>query len=353
MSVLVLGGTGAIGKFLVNMLNQNNKEVFVTTRRSISNINNIKFIQGNAHDLVFLSQICSQKWDTIIDFMSYKTEEFNKRIALLLKSTKHYIYISSARVYSNKENPIKETTLRLLDVSNDKEYLDTDEYALTKARQEDILKKQSNKNYTIVRPYITYGEKRFQLGVLEKEEWLYRALHGRTIVFPKELIDKKTTMTSGHDVAEFIYKLIDNPHVKGETFHVTNGQSITWKEIINIYIKIIEKEIGNRIKIQYVSNDMFLKCRYANLKYQLIYDRLYDRVFNTTKEETIVDITKFETLETGLEKCLKAFLQAPKFNNIDWINEAQKDKLTKEKTSYSEINGIKNIIKYMIQRYLK
>lgn len=240
--------------------------------------------------------------------MSYKTEEFNERIILLLRSTKHYIYISSARVYSDKEYPIKETTLRLLDVSNDKEYLNTDEYALTKARQEDILKKQSNKNYTIVRPYITYGEKRFQLGVLEKEEWLYRALHGRTIVFPKDLLDKRTTMTSGYDVAYFIYKLIGNPNVKGETFHVTNSLSITWKEIINIYKKIIEKETGKKIKIQLVSNDLFLKCRNANLKYQFIYDRLYNRVFDTGKEKQIVDVTKFVTIESGLETCLKTFL---------------------------------------------
>lgn len=353
MPVLILGGTGAIGSFLVDILNLNGKKVFVTTRRNIIDKNNIKYIQGNAHDINFLSRICSQKWDTIIDFMSYKTEEFNERIILLLKSTKHYVYISSARVYADKEHPIKETTSRLLDVSNDKEYLNTDEYALTKARQEDILKRQSVKNYTIVRPYITYGEKRFQLGVLEKEEWLYRALQGRTIVFPKDLLDKRTTMTSGYDVAHFIYKLIENPNVKGKTFHVTNSLSITWKEIINIYKKIIEKETGKKIKIQLVSNDSFLKCRYADLKYQLIYDRLYNRVFDTRKEEKIIDITKFVTIESGLETSLKTFLRAPKYNYINWIYEAKKDRLTNEITPLPEIGGIRNKIKYLIYRYIK
>lgn len=353
MPVLILGGTGAIGSFLVDILNLNGKKVFVTTRRNIIDKNNIKYIQGNAHDINFLSRICSQKWDTIIDFMSYKTDEFNERIILLLKLTKHYVYISSARVYADKEHPIKETTSRLLDVSNDKEYLNTDEYALTKARQEDILKMQSNKNYTIVRPYITYGEKRFQLGVLEKEEWLYRALQGRTIVFPKDLLDKRTTMTSGYDVAHFIYKLIGNQNVKGETFHVTNSLSITWKEIINIYIKIIEKETGKKIKILLVSNDLFLKCRHADLKYQFIYDRLYNRVFDASKEERIIDITKFETIEGGLETSLKTFLRTPKYGFINWIYEAKKDRLTNERTSFQEICGIKNKIQYLIYRYIK
>lgn len=353
MNILILGGTGAIGSFLVDFLyKEKRKDVFVTTRRKISDKDNIRFIQGNAHEFSFLSQICSRKWDTIIDFMSYKTNEFNQRVGILLDSTKHYIFISSARVYSNNELPIKETTPRILDVSNDREYLNSDEYALTKARQEDILKKQNSNNYTIVRPYITYGNQRLQFGVLEKEEWLYRALKGRTIVFPKDAYNKKTTMTSGKDVAYFIYNLIDNIHVKGETFHVTNNQSVTWKDIFNIYRRIIEREKGIKIKLKLVSNEHFFKCRSKSLIYQLIYDRLYNRFFNTSKEEFIVDIKNFETIENGLETCLKDFLHSQNYNYINWKYEAKKDKLTNELTNLSEICGTKNKIKYLIYRFI-
>lgn len=70
-----------------------------------------------------------------------------------------------------------------MDVCNDKEYLDSNEYAIAKAKEEDILFRSPNKNWTIVRPSLTYAENRLQLGVYEKENWLYRALHGRAIVF--------------------------------------------------------------------------------------------------------------------------------------------------------------------------
>ena len=75
--------------------------------------------------------------------------------------------------------------MRLLDVSHDSIYLKTDEYALAKARQEDILRKSGKNNWTIIRPYITYSESRLQLGVLEKEAWLYRALKGFQEMFWK------------------------------------------------------------------------------------------------------------------------------------------------------------------------
>ena len=51
------------------------------------------------------------------------------------------MFLSSSRVYASQESPIREDSMRLLDVSHDSIYLKTDEYALAKARQEDILRK--------------------------------------------------------------------------------------------------------------------------------------------------------------------------------------------------------------------
>lgn len=47
--------------------------------------------------------------------------------------------MSSSRVYADSQTPITENSPRLLDVYKEEEYLKTDEYALSKARQEDIL----------------------------------------------------------------------------------------------------------------------------------------------------------------------------------------------------------------------
>ena len=132
---------------------------------------------------------------------------------------------------------ITEDTPKLLDVCKDEEYLSTDEYALTKARQENILRKSGSTNWTIIRPYITYSEIRLQLGVNEKETWLYRALHGHTIVFSQDIAKNYTTLTYGYDVARGMASIIGKPETYGEAFHITQSKPMKWSEILNLYYR--------------------------------------------------------------------------------------------------------------------
>lgn len=351
MRVLVLGGTGAMGVHLVNILAQNNVEAYITSRSTRKSYDNIHFIKGNAIELDFFNSLLQEKWDVIVDFMVYSSSLFKNRIQKILESTSQYVFISSARVYANSDLLITEDSSRLLDVINDEEFLKTDEYSLTKARQEDILKNTNLKNWTIIRPYITYDKNRLQLGVLEKEEWLYRALKGRTIVFSKDIISKFTTLTYGLDVSQSIFKILGNKEVLGETFHITTTESLTWNEVLNIYIKVLEDYLGYKPKILLKDLDTFLEC--FPVLYQVSYDRLYNRKFNNLKISNYSDVDEFISVKEGLKKCLEDFLKEQYFKDINWRNEAMKDKLTKEQASYSEIKGFKNKIKYILFRYLK
>ena len=139
MKILILGGTGAIGKHLVNQLSINSKnQIYVTSRKKI-NSSKINYVLGDAKNLSFLALLLNEYWDVIIDFMSYSTQEFDNRFSLLCKSTKRYIFLSSSRVYSNSKEKLNEESIRLLESSLDHTYLNSDEYALSKARQEDLL----------------------------------------------------------------------------------------------------------------------------------------------------------------------------------------------------------------------
>lgn len=170
-------------------------EIYVTSRKQMTSRDNLHYIQGNAKDPDFFVSLLNRKYDVIIDFMVYGTDELERRLPELLSHTDQYCFFSSSRVYAESRQPITEESPRLLDVCTDQEYLHTDEYALAKAREEDLLRKSKEKNWTIIRPYITYNDYRLQLGVYEKENWLYRALQGRTIVLPKDIADRKTSLT--------------------------------------------------------------------------------------------------------------------------------------------------------------
>ena len=174
MKILILGGTGAMGVHLVNLLSSNpNCRITVTSRSRREGKDNVSYVQGNGHDIAFLNTLLKDKYDVIVDFMNYHTEEFRERYRILLNACGQFVYLSSSRVYADSDSPITEESPRLLDVTTDAEYLRTDEYALAKARQENLLRESEHKNWTIIRPYITYSEIRLQLGVLEKEAWLY------------------------------------------------------------------------------------------------------------------------------------------------------------------------------------
>jgi nucleoside-diphosphate-sugar epimerase len=347
MKVLVLGGTGAIGMHLVHLLSNNGVETIVTSRKQKSAEENINYVQGNAHDIKFLQTILLEPLDAIVDFMSYSTQSFKERISFLLDATSQYVFLSSSRVYADSE---VQNSPRLLDVSQDIEFLSTDEYSLAKARQENILSTSKRKNWTIIRPYITYSENRLQLGTLEKEAWLYRALQGRTIVFSSDINSKFTTLTYGLDVSKGIMAVIGNSKALGDTFHITINHSITWSDILGIYLSVLEKSLGQKPKVLLQDLHTFFKC--TSGKYQIYYDRLFNREFNNSKISQYLNVDNFTKADVGLLKCLEGFLVNPRFNRINWKLEALRDRQARERTPLMEIQGIKQKVKYLFFRYL-
>ena len=351
MKILILGGTGAMGVHLVELLSQEpGNRITVTSRSRRKGRGNVSYLQGNGHDMGFVASLLEEKYDVIVDFMNYRTEEFLERYQLLLTSCGQYVYLSSSRVYAGSDTPITEDSPRLLDATTDADYLSTDEYALAKARQENLLRESGKKNWTIIRPYITYSEIRLQLGVLEKESWLYRALHGRTIVFSKDIAGCLTTLTYGLDVARAMAALIGREETKGEAFHITVSEPIRWSEVLDIYLDVLEQKTGKRPQVRMTEES--LNLQYAWGKYQVKYDRLFNRTFDNGKISRFVDTTAFVKPQEGLRTCLETFLEHPVFQGINYSVEAKADRVAGERTPLREIDTWKHRVKYMLYRYI-
>lgn len=348
MNILVLGGTGPMGVPLVQKLSKEH-QVYVTSRSQRESRENITYIQGNAKENEFLTRVLTmQPWDAVVDFMVYSVAELQAYTPLFLDNTKQYIFISSSRVYAEADGLITENTPRLLEASQDDEYLKTSEYALLKARGEDVLLKSGRTNFTIIRPTITYNTYRLQLGVLEKENWLYRALHGRSIVFSEDVNDKLTTMTLGDDVAGGIISVIDEPKAMGEVFHVTSPISLPWHEVLATYVAVLKKHLGRDIPVVMTKKSTNLK--FPSRVYQLIYCRYFNRTFDNSKIAQFCDVNSFTLPQVGLAKCLEDFLKAPHFNRIPWDIEAVNDKVTGERTPLREIPHMGNKFTYFCYR---
>ena len=350
MNILLLGGTGALGIALTDILKNSEAKLYVTSRSLQQSKGNVQYIQGNAMDLEFVKSLMDRQYDAIVDYMIYPPQVFQSRFRFLLKHTDQYFFLSSSRVYAQSVQPLTEQSPRILDICKDYVYLATDEYALAKAREEDLLRSSNMTNWTIIRPYITYNSNRLQLGVFEKENWLYRALQGRTIVFPRDIAERRTSFTYGADVSRVMAHMIGNPKAYGKTFHIVNSEKITWNDVLELYLEIIEHKTGKRPAVKIVDTSESLMKVWS--PWQIKYDRKFDREFDSSAVQEICGDIEFVTVEAGITKCLTAFLEHPSFLKIKWRFEAWADKQVGEFTSFKEIEGVKNQIKYLKQRLL-
>ena len=350
MKVLLLGGTGAMGVHLASLLNEDKTETYVTTRKTRKDYGTVHYITGNAHSDEFLLPFLeNENFDVIVDFMVYNTEEFKNRASKLLDSCKQYVFLSSSRVYADSKNPITEESPRLLDISTDKDFLATDEYALTKARQENVLFENEKQNWTIIRPYITYSEIRLQLGVLEKELWLNRVLQNKTVVFSKDIFEHYTTLTYGEDVSHGIKSLLGKEEAFGQAFHITQTKALKWSEVWDVYNRVLTEEFGKSPKIKLVDLNTFHKF-YSGV-YQINYDRLYDRVFDNSKISKFLETKNFLSPEIGLEKSLREFIKnGANFGFTFWRTEGIADRITGESVLLLKIPGVKNKLNYIFGR---
>lgn len=160
MKILLMGGTGAMGAVLAPLLAQKpDHRIYVTSRRKMNNLKNITFLKGDAKNLDFLVPLLEEKqFDVVCDFMLYSVDELKSRITQLLSKTKHYIFFSSARVYAETQELVEEKSKRLLDITDDEEYIKDFEYSLFKAAEENLFTNSSYNNWTIIRPYKTYSK---------------------------------------------------------------------------------------------------------------------------------------------------------------------------------------------------
>lgn len=344
--VLVLGGTGAMGVYLVPALLDAGFEVQVTSRaQQQSEHPRLQYFQGNARHAPFVREVLARtRPDAVVDFMAYDTSEFQDRRDILLNGTSHYLFLSSYRVFADSSPaPLTERSPRLLDVCKDKAYLATDEYALAKARQEDLLRAAGKTNWTILRPCITYSRTRFQFGTLEANTLCFRALQGLPVIMAREILEKQTTMTWAGDVAKLVARLVLNPVALAEDYNVVTAEHHLWSEIADYY--------RISINLRVVETDLAAYVRVVGHPYQIRYDRLYDRILDNAKVLAATNVTQpnFMSLREGLRQELSSFKQRPVIQYPSFALNARMDRATGTRMSLDGFS-LKRKIRYFLDR---
>ena len=179
----------------------------------------------------------------------------------------------------------------------------SDDYSVYKARGENILRVLPNRNWTIVRPAITYSYLRNQLVTLEAPDTVGRAFAGKAVVLPEQARNVQATMSWGGDVARMIAGLLFNEHARGEAFTVATAEHHSWGEIADYY-----KAICN-LEAVWVDKEDYIRILRPDpydfgARWQLEYDRLFDRIMDNSKVLAATEISQSELtpLYDGLER---------------------------------------------------
>lgn len=317
-NVLVLGASGAMGQYLVPILAEKGFHVdAVALDEQKSDHPNINWIKGNAKDMAFRTELLNRHYDGIVDFLIYTTNELVPYLPGILSASGHYIFLSTYRIYNGLENPTKETSPRLLDSSDDVLLVNSDDYSIYKARGENILRNAfADKNWTIIRPAITYSRHRYQLVTLETPHTVARARQGKSVLLPDTAKNVRATMSWAGDVAQMIAGLLFNEKALHETFTVATAEHHTWGEIADYY-----KDICG-LNTVWVPQEDYLYCLtrrnpYSTLpcKWQLVYDRLFDRVMDNSKVLAATGMKQedlkplYDGLKYEISRCTQEFIE--------------------------------------------
>ena len=320
--VLVIGGTGTMGRYLCPILAQKGYEVHAIAGEIRKDQPGIRYFFTNALDNDALKSFLKNGYDAIVDFMWYDISLYESRYQLFLKNTDHYFALSSYRVYAQSEAPLTESSPRLAEaLSLDDVWHHATGYAQTKCRMEDLLQQSDSDNWTILRPTVVYCPGRMPLVNWSKNEVALRAYASREIVLPREAMDKQTTIIWGEDVARMIAGLMFNPQAKREIYTTATAETITWGEILNFY----SEKFG--LKAHLCETDEYFRMicdgstdeKVVNQRrFLLYYDRLYNRSVDNSKvlRDAGLQQSDLMPIRKGLELAIEGIIPAS-FQSMD------------------------------------
>lgn len=302
--ILVLGATGAMAVYLIPELLKKGYTVDGVSLDDVKSDNeNLRYIKANAKDIDFLKELLKENYDGIVDFMLYfSVDEYKPYYELFMPNTKHYVFLSTYRVYAG-DTPLHEGAKRLLESELPDDFAYEREYSIYKAQEEDFIRSGKYKNYSIVRPAITYSKRRFQLTTLEAHVLVYRMLRGKTVVLPESAMDKQATMSWAGDVAKMFSAILFNPRAFGETYNVATSEHMPWRDVAKIY-----EDIGG-LKYITVDDETYFYIMYGSEgsvygKQQLMYDRCFNRIVDNSKILELCGLTQSDLmpLKDGLAR---------------------------------------------------
>jgi len=299
--VLLIAGGGTLGTYVSEELMRHGASVeVICPEEKVSDNERLTFHQSLA-TRELLSELFSKKhYDGIVNFIHYKEAEDYKKIhPLLIANTDHLIFLSSYRVYADEQHPITEQAPRLTEIVTDKDFLENEKYAVPKSICEDYLRNEcADEPWTIVRPVISFSERRMDLFMYSGDRLLRAADAGEELLLPEYARNYSAGLDWAGNSGKLIANLLFKPNAIGETFTIYSGHGLTWGEVAEAY----RRTIG--LKVRWCDEKEYLTFDNVRTKWAYLYDRHFNRDVDCSKVLKETGLTKgdFSTVEEGIKQ---------------------------------------------------
>lgn len=325
MKVLLMGGSGIISSEICNLALERGYEVTILNRGlrkekmnplAKSIICNLKTEPIDS----IISKLDPEGYDVIVDFVSYYREQLKKMLRVAEGRCKQFIFISSATAYLNKKDG---TRYSENDMVGDTGW----QYAAEKANCEKLIVESAERysfEYTIIRPYITYGETRIPYQVIPQHYYtlINRMINKKPIPLFGEKV--RCTLTTSKDFAVGAVGLFLNANAYGQAFHITGECETTWEEVLYIIARNIGVE-PNIVRLDTKTLERGTRRLGFDVD-EIIYDKGRDMLFNNDKiKKCVPDFIGDTCLEEALIRSLNFYRDNKAKQIVDYTWDARID----------------------------
>lgn len=291
---LMIAGGGTLGAYVTDeLLRLGHCVDVICLEDQVSKNERLRFYKAKATIDYLKSLLAQTHYDGIVNFIHYNDyRDYIPYHELLSQSTEHLIFLSSYRVYADLQHPITESAPQLIDVIDDDPlFHQREDYALAKSKAERFLANNLYpKNWTIVRPVISFSDRRLDINMVTKHAVLEAAKARKPLQLPLEA----RNLTAGLDWAGNSGKLIAHLLFKkaciGEAYTISSAQNLTWGEVADIYSDLLH------VKFEWIP------ANFPRDNWVWRYDRIYDRKIDNAKvlAATGLASTDFTSIREGV-----------------------------------------------------
>lgn len=279
MKVLFMGGTGIISTACSALAVERGIDLTLVNRgRSVRPApRGARLLEADIHNKAALkAALAGRSFDVVVDWIAYTPEDVQKDIDLFKGRIGQYVFISSASAYQTPvaNLPIRESTPlenRVWDYSRNKiacEELLLDEY------------RRDRFPFTIVRPSHTYD--RAYVPVEGGYTVIDRMLKGKPVVVHGDGTSI-WTLTHSADFAKGFVGLLGNYRARGEVFHITSDEWLTWNRIY----ELLAEAAGVTAELVHIPSDL-IAAYDRRIGDSLLGDKTHSAIFDNSKIRQVV-----------------------------------------------------------------